>query len=138
MAAPKQWGYSRDQPVGNEMLVSWADGDLIEILTKEVVERLLTHPEERAQVAAFARACEDTVDPHDGHDRIERPRSGLTELCVSMAEPMALLPGEIAMNEGSVRSRALTMPAIAFGTMARAGVVLGLTAVVLLWMLRNL
>ena len=36
--------------------VSWADGDLTAILVKELEERLLADPDERAMVAAFARA----------------------------------------------------------------------------------
>ena len=80
MAAPKKWGYSREQPIGPEMLVSWADGDLTDILVRELEERLLTHPEERRDVAAFARASYDS-STFDGKDRLLEVRSGLVEAC---------------------------------------------------------
>ena len=83
MAAPKRWGYTRDQEIGHEMLVAWSDGDLIEILVSEVNERLLRHRDERARVAAWARAAHDTSIPK-GKDWIEAPRSGLIEQCKEM------------------------------------------------------
>lgn len=61
MAAPKDWGYTRDQSIPDEILVSWADGDLTAQVAKEVEECLLTEREERVRAAAFARAAADTV-----------------------------------------------------------------------------
>ena len=80
MAAPKQWGYTRDDSFGPEMLVSWTDGDLIEILQKEIVERLLTVPEERTRVARWARAAHDTTK-FKGKDWIAEPSDSLVESC---------------------------------------------------------
>lgn len=80
MAAPKRWGYSRDQQFGPEMLVAWSDGDLTEILVGELVERLLRHPEERANVAAWARAAHDSSVPK-GKDWIDAPRTALVDRC---------------------------------------------------------
>lgn len=80
MAAPKKWGYTRDKEFGPEMLVAWTDGDLTEILVKEVVERCLAVPAERRNVAAWARACQDTTVP-EGKDWISTPRDGLLEQC---------------------------------------------------------
>lgn len=80
MAAPKKWGYTRDQEFGPEMLVSFTDGDLTEILVKEVVERLLTHHDERRHLAAWARAAADTTE-FEGKDWIVSPRDGLLEQC---------------------------------------------------------
>ena len=61
MAAPKTWGYTRDQAIANELLVSWADGDLTADVAKEVDERLLANREDRDMLADFARAAEDTT-----------------------------------------------------------------------------
>ncbi len=80
MAAPKHWGYTRDQAFGDEMLVAWADGDLTEILVKEVEERMLRHGEDRRAVAAFARASFDASVPV-GRDWIEDVEGGLLAIC---------------------------------------------------------
>lgn len=80
MAAPKRWGYDRDQEIGSEMLVAWSDGDLTEILVTEINERLLRHEHVRADVAAWARAAHDSSIPH-GKDWIETPRRPLLERC---------------------------------------------------------
>lgn len=82
MAAPKKWGYTRDQAFGPEMLVAWTDGDLTEILVREIEERLLTHAEERAAVAAWARAAADTATV-EGKDWMVDVRDGLLEKCRS-------------------------------------------------------
>jgi len=83
MAAPKTWGYSREQAFGDEMLVSWADGDLTAILTKEVVERLLHRREERERVAAWARAAQRSSHTR-GKDWIQNPPKPLVEACKSL------------------------------------------------------
>lgn len=80
MAAPKKWGYTRDQAIGDEMLVSWTDGDLTEILVKEIEERLLAQGEERARVAAWARAAHATSTT-SGKDWIAEPREALLGRC---------------------------------------------------------
>ena len=80
MAAPKRWGYTRDQEIGPEMLVAWSDGDLTEILVTEINERLLRHVEERENVAAWARAAHDSSVPR-GKDWIEAPRAALRARC---------------------------------------------------------
>ncbi len=80
MAAPKKWGYTREQAFGPEMLVAWSDGDLTEMLVKEVVERLLSSAGERRDVAAWARAAADSSE-FDGKDWIADPREGLLEQC---------------------------------------------------------
>lgn len=78
MAAPKQWGYTREHPITDELLVSWTDGDLTEILVKELEERLLADPAERAMVAAFARAgYEASVGPKGKRDWIADVPDGL-------------------------------------------------------------
>ena len=61
MAAPKEWGYTRDKSFGAEILVAWTDGDLIQILGKEVTERLLSSRRERERLARWARAAHDTT-----------------------------------------------------------------------------
>jgi hypothetical protein len=80
MAAPKKWGFTRDQAIGEEMLVAWADGDLTEILVVEVEERLLANASERRNVAAWARASYDSSVPK-GKDWIASPRGGFLENC---------------------------------------------------------
>ena len=80
MAAPKKWGYTRDKEFGPEMLVAWTDGDLTEILVKEVEERVLTLADVRRDVAAWARAAADTAVV-DGKDWMASPRDGLLEQC---------------------------------------------------------
>ena len=85
MAAPKKWGYTREQAFGPEMLVAWSDGDLTEILVKEVVERLLASDEERRVVASWARAAQDSSE-FKGKDWIAEPREGLLEQCRRVAQ----------------------------------------------------
>lgn len=80
MAAPKKWGYTRDQEFGPEMLVAYTDGDLTEILVREVVERCLKVPAARRELAAWARAAQDTAVV-DGKDWMATPRDGLLEQC---------------------------------------------------------
>lgn len=85
MAAPKKWGYTREQAFGPEMLVAWSDGDLTEMLVKEVVERLLASTEERRGVASWARAAQDSSEV-EGKDWIAEPRDGLLEQCRRVAQ----------------------------------------------------
>lgn len=80
MAAPKTWGYTREQAFGPEMLVAWSDGDLTQMLVKEIVERLLASAEERREVAAWARAAQDSSGI-EGKDWMAEPRDGLLEQC---------------------------------------------------------
>ncbi|RKZ12559.1 hypothetical protein DRQ32_03420 [bacterium] len=80
MAAPKKWGYTREQAFGPEMLVAWTDGDLTEILVKEVEERLLALADERAAVAAWARAAQDSAG-FEGKDWMMDVREGLMDQC---------------------------------------------------------
>lgn len=139
MAAPKKWGYTRDQPIPDELLVAWADGDLIKILDKEIVERLLTHADERAELAAFARAAQDTVDPADkGPNRIARPRAGVVQRCQRLGHGESLdpLPAPAAPRL-QVGGRSLALP-LPVGQLVGLGFVLALTGAVILWMLRNL
>lgn len=88
MAAPKQWGYTRDKSIGDEMLVAWSDGDLIEAVVFEVNEHLLRHRESRRGVAAWARAAFDTTIPV-GKDWLEDPRGALVERCKGMVDDPA-------------------------------------------------
>jgi hypothetical protein len=85
MAAPKKWGYTREQAFGPEMLVAWSDGDLTEMLVKEVEERLLASADERCEVAAWARAAADSSE-FEGKDWIAEPREGLLEQCRRVAQ----------------------------------------------------
>jgi hypothetical protein len=80
MAAPKKWGYTRDQEFGPEMLVAWTDGDLTSILVREVEERALIRAEVRREVAAWARAAFDSSE-FEGKDWMATPRDGLLEQC---------------------------------------------------------
>ena len=67
------------------MLVAWTDGDLTDILVREVVERTLARAEVRREVAAWARAAQDTTE-YEGKDWIASPREGLLEQCRRVAE----------------------------------------------------
>lgn len=80
MAAPKTWGYTRDQEFGNEMLVSWCDGDLTAMLAKEIDERLLANADARREVASWARAAHDAT-LFDGKDWLQDVREGLVNQC---------------------------------------------------------
>ena len=62
------------------MLVAWSDGDLTEILVKEIVGRLLASTGERSQVAAWARAAQDSSEI-EGKDWMAEARDGLLEQC---------------------------------------------------------
>jgi hypothetical protein len=83
MAAPKNWGYTRDSSFGDEMLVSWTDGDLTEILTKEVVERLLRRPDERQRVASWARVAHRSTI-FKGKDWIVDPPAAAVQACKAL------------------------------------------------------
>jgi len=83
MAAPKQWGYTRDSSFGDEILVSFTDGDLTEILAKEVVERLLHHSEERKRLADWARAAHRSSSTK-GKDWILEAPAPVVEACKAL------------------------------------------------------
>lgn len=85
MAAPKKWGYTRDKAIGDEMLVSWSDGDLIEAVVFEVNEHLLRHKDSRREVAAWARAAFDSSVPA-GKDWIADPPTALVERCQELGK----------------------------------------------------
>ena len=84
MAAPKKWGYTRDKQIGDEMLVAWSDGDLIEVVVFEVNEHLLARRSSRRDVAAWARAAHDTTTAV-GRDWIGDPRQGLVDQLLEIA-----------------------------------------------------
>jgi len=85
MAAPKKWGYTRDQEFGPEMLVAWTDGDLTSMLVKEVEERALMLADVRRDVAGWARAAYDSSE-FAGKDWMATPRDGLLEQCRRVAD----------------------------------------------------
>ena len=138
MAAPKHWGYTREHPIPDELLVAWADGDLIKILDKEIVERLLTHPEERARLAAFARAAEDTATPPDNsRDRVVTPRPGVLDRCRGIGNGDDTVVSAPASPALRLAGRSVVLP-LPIGMMVGLGFVLVLTAVIVAWMVRNL
>lgn len=85
MAAPKKWGYTRDQQIPDEILVSWSDGDLTEAVVFEVVEHLLGDQDSRREVAAWARAAHDSSIPV-GKDWIADVRQGLMDRCLEIGQ----------------------------------------------------
>jgi anti-sigma factor RsiW len=90
MAAPKLWGYTREKPITDELLVSWADGDLTAAVAKEVEERLLHDCAAREGLAAFARAAEDTrrEGKREDGNRLLQPRQALVDACTqSLGNP---------------------------------------------------
>jgi hypothetical protein len=130
MAAPKLWGYTRKQPIGNEMLVSWTDGDLTAILAKEVEERLLGEAQERANLAAFARACQDSWRPGSREDgnRLLEPRPALVDLCASTS---GTPPEDVEDRRvAALRPRA--------SWLLGGGAILLVSLLLALWMVRNL
>jgi hypothetical protein len=131
MAAPKHWGYTRQKPFTDELLVSWADGDVTEMLAKEMVERMLRHRQDRQTVAAYARACTDTATPHrDGErDWLIAPRPGLTALCREMVD---------ANPDWGSLSPPPPRHAVSWNTLVAAGFGLVLLAALVVWMVRVL
>jgi hypothetical protein len=83
MAAPKNWGYTRDSSFCDEMLVSWTDGDLTEALTREVVERLLCHGDERQRAADWAGAAQRST-LFKGKDWIVDPPAAVVQACKAL------------------------------------------------------
>jgi hypothetical protein len=125
MAAPKHWGYTRDQPIGDELLVSWADGDLTAGVGKELEERLLADAEERAMVAAYARDCARSAEASGRRDRLIAPRGALLEQCERLA-------GDEAVGGPAQRSplpSARTLLSIGLGGL--------ITLSLIAWMLRE-
>lgn len=142
MAAPKDWGYTRDQSIPDEILVSWADGDLTAELAKEVDECLLGDGEERTRVAAFARAATDTVGEEITSWTEKRPgkralhllavRDGLID---SIVEQSPRHPGDWESGRPLPRpSRKLP----GANQVASTVCVLAVAAVVILWMVQKL
>lgn len=86
MAAPKQWGYTRDKQIGDEILVSWCDGDLTAAVAREVDHRLLSNGDERASLARHARVCQQSMKVVGRRDFLEAPRKGLMERCLREVE----------------------------------------------------
>jgi hypothetical protein len=82
MVAPKRWGYTRDNDITDEILVSWCDGDLTAVVAKEIDERLLRDRKERALLARYARACELSTHVTGKRDFLDAPRKGLVERCL--------------------------------------------------------
>jgi len=129
MAAPKKWGYTRDQAVPDEVLVSWADGDLTAVVAKEVEERMLSSASDREAAAEFARDAELSRDPGDRRDFLEAPRPGVLERCIALAES----PDLVADFGGGVADRVRP----GFRTLFGAVIGLGIALAVIGWMLQN-
>lgn len=129
MAAPKHWGYTRQMPFSDELLVSWADGDVTDMLAKEMTERMLRHREDRQKVAAYARACQDSSLPHrDGErDWLLSPRPGLVGLCQQLVDPSSN-PAPLGPPPRSV----------SWNTLLAAGFGLVVVAALIIWMARTL
>ncbi len=142
MAAPKQWGYSRGKSIPDEILVSWADGDLTAQVAKEVDETLLADRQQRRMVAAYARASADSVGeeitawhgkrPGKRAVHLLRPRKGLVDTIIDEyghhpEDWERGRPG--AKNVRSGPSAKTVVTAIA---------VLAVAVLVILWMVRKL
>jgi len=128
VAAPKRWGYTRDQAVQDEILASWADGDLTAIVAKELEERLLANAEDRSLAASFARDAERSRDASGQRDALLSPRPGVLERCRALADEP-----EISADFGA--SAVIARPGI--GTLLGGAVGLGLALAVIGWMLQN-
>lgn len=142
MAAPKQWGFTRGKQIPNEILVSWADGDLTAQVAKEVDETLLMDRKQRRMVAAFARASADSVGeeitawhgkrPGKRALHLSRPRPGLLDTIID----------EFGHHPGDWESGQPSPPNASSGPSAKAVAaiisVMALAALVILWMIRNL
>ena len=137
MAAPKKWGYTRQQPIGDELLVSWVDGDLTHTVAREISLRLLGNQEDRGVFAAFARASEASAEPGDSRNRIQEPRQGLLDRCIAMAQP-GVTSSNIDPSENIPAARGLQLPKPSLGTIAGAGLGLAITALIVSWMLQAL
>jgi hypothetical protein len=156
MAAPKHWGYTRGKDIPDEILVSWADGDLTAQVAQEVDETLLGNREQRRLVAAYARAAADSVGeeitawhgkrPGKRALHLLRPRPGLVDTII---QEYGGHPGDWESGALSARSDAesstsgATAEAPAQGGMTARRVfsilvTLVVTAVVIVWMVRNL
>jgi len=142
MAAPKDWGYTRDQSVPDEILVSWADGDLTAEVAKEVEECLLGDRDERRRVGAFSRAAADTVGAEITAWSGKRPghralnllpvRAGLVD---SIIEQSPRHPGDWESGRPLPRP---TRDGISAGRVAGTFCVLAVAAVVIVWMVQKL
>ena len=143
MAAPKHWGYTRGRSVPNEILVSWADGDLTAQVAQEVDETLLGDRQQRRMVAAYARAAADSVGdeitswhgkrPGKRALHLLRPRQGLLDTIV---EEHGHHPGDWMSGEPS--GTRTSGSGLSAKTVASAAVALAVAAVVIVWMIRHL
>jgi len=136
MAAPKNWGFTRDQPIRDEILVSWLDGDLTRAVGRELEQRLLANESERRQAAGFARACNSTATATDGNARIQSPRQGLIDRCVSLGQD-GVSSIDIDGKTPSSGAR-FEMPKLSFTTTAGAMVALAVTAILVRFMMERL
>lgn len=129
MAAPKHWGYTRDQAVEDELVVSWADGDLTANVAKELEERLLSSQQDRASVAVFARDAARTTEAHGAREALLEPRAALIERCQELgADPdVQPLPAPVASRWALPQPQ--TMLGVTVGAL--------LTLFVIFWMWRN-
>ena len=142
MAAPKEWGYTRGKDIPDEILVSWADGDLTAQVAKEVDESLLANRQQRRMVAAYARASADSVGeeitawhgkrPGKREIHLSRPRPGLVDTII---DEYGHHPGDWDRGEMAAKPARSGPGAKA---MATTIAVLAVAVLVILWMIRNL
>jgi hypothetical protein len=140
MAAPKDWGYTRDQAIPDEILVSWADGDLTAQVAHEVDECLLGDREERIEVAAFARAAADTVGEEITTWHEKRPGKRALHLRPIREGLVASLIEQGPNRPGDWESRQTTPPSKrpTAGRVAGTICTLAIAAVVIVWMVLKL
>jgi len=152
MAAPKRWGYTRDQDFSDELLVSWTDGDLTANVAKEVDERLLGRPESRREVAAFARAVVDSIGPElvewtgkmpgSREQYLRWPRSGMVDTSVALAIHAGDWegPGEpdVAGYDQAEKWSGIPMTRLRFGTIVPGAVFILVSVLLAFWMIKNL
>jgi len=142
MAAPKTWGYTRGQDIPDEILVSWADGDLTAVVAQEVDETLLMDHGQRRKVAATARASADSIGeeitqwhgkrPGERALHLLRPRPGLVDTIVDeyVHHPGDWETGKPAPRSASAGLSGKNIVGIVFA--------LVVAAVVIAWMVKNL
>lgn len=123
MAAPKLWGYTRQKPITDELLVSWADGDLTAVVAKEVEEHMLDDAAARADLAAFARAAEDTrrEGKRDDGNRLLQPRQALVDTCAqTTGTPPQTVEGLRELARRPPTARVMGGALLVLGSMALA------------------
>ncbi len=143
MAAPKTWGYTRGREIPDEILVSWADGDLTAQVAQEVDETLLMDRAQRREVAAYARAGADSIGeeittwhgkrPGERAIHVVRPRPGLVD---TLVEEYSHHPGDWETGKPEPRQRS----SAGLGGRRIAGILfaLAVAAAVIAWMVKNL